>query len=185
MAAFGEAGARTWLESQGRAWGWLAGLGLLVADLVLPVPATSVISALGYGYGFALGGTLGAAGSFLCGSLAYELCRRCGQRAADRLLGADDRARAARIFSGGMGGWLVALSRWMPLLPEMTSCMAGLTGMPRRRFYAALGCGCLPMGLMFAAIGASGNARPGLALGLSAAVPAVLYLGAAGWLKRR
>lgn len=184
MATFGEAGARAWLESHGRAWGWLAGLGLLVADLVLPVPATSVISALGYGYGLVLGGLVGAAGSFLCGTVAYELCRRCGQRAADRLLGAEDRERAARIFGGNAGGWLVALSRWMPLLPEMTSCMAGLTGMPRRRFYAALTSGCLPMGLMFAAIGASGNDRPGLALGLSAAVPAVLYVAAARWIKR-
>ena len=40
MAQFGEAAARAWLMDYGRAWGWLAALGLLVADLVLPVPAT-------------------------------------------------------------------------------------------------------------------------------------------------
>ncbi len=184
MASFGDAGARSWLGAHGPTWGWLAGLGLLVADLVLPVPATSVISALGYLYGTLGGGAVGAAGSLLCGTIAYEGCRRFGQQAADRLLGAEDRARAARLFAGGTGGWLVALSRWMPLLPEMTSCMAGLTGMPRRRFYTALLCGCLPMALMFAAIGASGTDRPGLALALSAAVPALLYLAAARWLKR-
>ena len=185
MARFGEAGARTWLMEYGRAWGWLAALGLLMADLLLPVPATSVISALGYGYGTLAGGLIGASGSFLSGALAYELCRRSGQRAADRLLGPEDRERAARIFGGRMGGWLVALSRWMPLLPEMTACMAGLTGMPRRRFYTALACGCLPMGLTFAAIGATGNDRPGVALGLSVVVPGLLYALAALWLKRQ
>jgi uncharacterized membrane protein YdjX (TVP38/TMEM64 family) len=185
MARFGEAGDRLWLMEYGRAWGWLAALGLLMADLLLPVPATSVISALGYGYGSLAGGLIGAAGSFLSGTLAYELCRRCGLRAADRLLGREDRERAARIFGGRMGGWLVALSRWMPLLPEMTACMAGLTGMPRRRFFTALACGCLPMGLTFAAIGASGTDRPGLALALSVLVPGVLYAVAALWLKRQ
>lgn len=185
MDRFGDEGARIWLMEYGRAWGWLAALGLLMADLLLPVPATSVISALGYGYGTVAGGLIGASGSFLSGALAYELCRRSGQRAADRLLGPEDRERAARIFGGRMGGWLVALSRWMPLLPEMTACMAGLTGMPRRRFFTALACGCLPMGLTFAAIGATGTDRPGLALSLSVVVPGVLYALAALWLKRQ
>lgn len=183
MSRFSGDGARLWLAEHGWRWGWLAALGLLVSDLVLPVPATSVISALGYGYGALLGGLIGAAGSFLAGALAYELCRRCGVRAADRLLGPQDRERASRVFAGGAGGWFVALSRWMPLLPEMTACMAGLTGMARRRFYVALGCGCAPMALMFATIGATGLERPGLALTLSAVVPAVLYGVAVWWLK--
>lgn len=180
LTRFGSEGARMWLADRGLAWGWLMGLFLLMADLVLPVPATSVISALGFVYGAVGGGLIGAAGSFLSGVGAYELCRRGGGRAADRLLGERDRKRAARIFAGTMGGWLVALSRWMPLLPEMVACMAGLTGMPRRRFYVALGCGCVPMGLMFAMIGAAGLERPGLALLLSAVVPGGLY-GLAVW----
>lgn len=177
--------ARVWLEQHGQGWGLAAGTGLLVADLVLPVPATSVISALGYLYGGMAGGLAGAAGSFLSGGIAYELCRKGGDRAALYLLGPRDQERARRIFAGGSGGWLVALSRWMPLLPEMTCCMAGLTLMDRRRFYLALASGCLPVGLVFGAIGASGVERPGLGLALSAGVPAVLYFAAAWWLKRR
>jgi uncharacterized membrane protein YdjX (TVP38/TMEM64 family) len=181
---FSPAGARDWLADYGQAWGWLAALGLLIGDLVLPIPATGVMSALGYVYGTWIGGLTGAAGSFLSGVTAYELCRWGGQGAADRLLGPGDQARAERIFSGGLGGWMVALSRWMPLLPELTACMAGLTRMPRRRFLPALACGCVPMGLVFAAIGASGAERPGLAVGLSVLVPAVCYAATAWWLKR-
>ena len=183
-AQFTAEAARGWLAEYGMRWGWLAAMGLLVADLVLPVPATGVMSALGYVYGTWWGGLAGAAGSFLSGVVAYELCRAGGQRAADRLLGPADQERARRVFSGGLGGWMVALSRWMPLLPELTACMAGLTGMPRRRFLPALACGCVPMGLVFAAVGASGTERPMLAIGLSVLIPAVLYAGTAAWMKR-
>lgn len=179
------AGTRDWLAVYGWQWGWLAALVLLSADLVLPVPATGVMSGLGYVYGFPLGGAIAAGGSFFSGALAYWLCRRWGARVAGKLLGERDRERGERLFAGGAGGWLVALSRWMPLLPEVVACMAGLTGMPPRRFYLSLACGCIPMGFVFAAIGAAGTDRPGLAIGLSILIPAVLYGIVALWLKKR
>ncbi|MFZ4767701.1 MAG: hypothetical protein ACOYMN_22360, partial [Roseimicrobium sp.] len=40
-------------------WGWLGGLALLVSDLILPIPSTVIISALGLAYGWAVGGLLG------------------------------------------------------------------------------------------------------------------------------
>lgn len=181
MARFG--GAGHWLADSGEVWGWLVGLGLLVSDLLMPVPATAVISGLGFVYGMWLGGLIGMTGSFLSGLLAYEACRRGGTRAAEWLLGPAERKKAEQIFAGGTGGWLVALSRWLPVLPEMTCCMAGLTGMPRRRFVLALASGCLPMAMVFAAIGATGSERPGMALGLSAVAPALLYGGAVWWMK--
>lgn len=182
MARFG--GSGEWLQQYGRNTGWLVGLGLLVSDLVLPVPATAVISALGFVYGALQGAAIGAAGSFLSGSLAYESCRAGGLRVVEWLLGPEDRVKAGRIFAGTSGGWLVALSRWLPLLPEMSCCMAGLTRMARRRFYTALACGCGPMALTFATIGSTGTDRPGLALALSALAPALLYGLAVWWLKR-
>lgn len=181
MARFG--GSGPWLQDYGRAWGWLAGLGLLTSDLVLPVPATAVISALGFVYGAGWGALIGASGSFLSGTLAYEACRGGGPRVVNWLLGPADLAKATRIFAGTSGGWLIALSRWLPLLPEMACCMAGLSRMPRRRFFTALACGCGPMAMVFATIGSTGTERPGLALGLSALAPALLYGAAVRWLK--
>jgi len=178
-------GAQSWLTAWGWKWGWLAAVILLSADLVLPVPATGVTSALGYVYGFWLGGAVAAGGSFLSGALAFLLCRRWGQRAAGRLLGEKDRERGTRLFAGGAGGWLVVLSRWMPLLPEVVACMAGLTGMPPRRFFVSLACGSIPMGFVFAAIGSAGAERPGLAILLSVLIPAILYGAVALWLRRR
>jgi uncharacterized membrane protein YdjX (TVP38/TMEM64 family) len=61
------------------------------------------------------------------------------------------------------------------VLPEAVACLAGLAQMPFRVFFIALLCGCVPLGFTFAAIGALGVERPGLAVALSALVPVALY----------
>jgi uncharacterized membrane protein YdjX (TVP38/TMEM64 family) len=182
---YGVDAVREWLGGPGRQWGWVLAELLLVGDLVLPVPATAVMSGLGYVYGWLLGGVMAAAGSFLSGAVAYGLCRRFGERAARRLMGPEDFERGRRLFGGEAGGWLVAMSRCLPLMPEVVACMAGLSGMPARRFLVALGCGSVPLGFVFAAAGAAGQDDPMVALGLSAGIPVVLYLASRVVMKRR
>jgi uncharacterized membrane protein YdjX (TVP38/TMEM64 family) len=169
----GEAGVR-WLRGWGP-YGWLAVIALLVGDVFLPIPATPVMSAAGYLYGAVTGGIVSATGSFLAGLVAYGLCRQLGRGVAVWLAGGADLARADQLFRHS-GPWLVALSRWMPLLPEVVSCLAGMTRMPFCTFALALGCGCVPMGFAYAAIGAAGQDHPYLALILSAVVPGLLWL---------
>lgn len=172
-----------WLTLDGsaamiRGWGtlgWLAVIALLVGDLFLPIPATPVMSAAGYVYGWLVGGLVAATGSFLAGTTAYLLCRRFGHGVAERIVGAEDLARGHALFER-RGPWLVALSRALPVLPEVIACLAGLTEMPARAFFVSLACGSLPLGFVYAAIGAAGVDRPGLALGLSAAIPVGLWL---------
>jgi uncharacterized membrane protein YdjX (TVP38/TMEM64 family) len=169
----------TWLTIAGAAgvirnWGWLAVIVLLIADLFLPIPATPVMSAAGYVYGVAIGGVLSVVGTFLAGLTAYGLCRALGHRAAEWLAGKDGLARGERLFAKH-GPWLVALSRALPVLPEVVACLAGLTRMPFGRFVLSLACGSLPMGFIYAAIGAAGVDRPVLALVLSAALPVALW----------
>jgi len=172
------AGSVIWLEGGG-SWAWLTGISLLVGDLVLPVPGTLVISALGYIYGVLLGGLIAAVGLVLAGLLGYGAGRLCGERFARRWLGERDYEMGKRLFGRG-GGWAVALSRALPVLPEVISCTAGLVRMPIRRFAVALICGSLPMGFLFAAIGNSGKDAPEWAIALSLLLPAGLW-----WLASR
>ncbi|MCH2583294.1 MAG: VTT domain-containing protein [Planctomycetes bacterium] len=79
-------------------------------------------------------------------------------------------------LSGRVGGWAVALSRWMPLLPEVVACFAGLVRMPPGKYFAALACGSIPMGFAFAVMGHMGADRPLQTIVLSAVVPALLWL---------
>lgn len=163
-----------WLQSAG-SWGWAAGIGLLLIDLLLPVLGTVVMSALGLIYGWWWGGVISAIGSVGAGLLAYGLCYRLGRKAAVWLAGEKGLEEGERLFGGETGGWLVALSRWMPVLPEVVACMAGISRMPFPRFVAALCAGSIPMGFVFAWIGHAGESQPGLALGLSACLPPIIW----------
>lgn len=170
----GPESGEAWFARFGR-WAWLPALGLLLGDLLLPIPATAVIASLGYLYGPLLGGFIGSFGVIGSGLIAYGLCRSLGERAAIRLLGARDYKRGQRFF-GKTGAWLIALSRWMPLLPEVVACMAGLSRMPFYRFFSAVCCGSVPLGFVYAAIGARGLESPGLALVVSLVLPPILWV---------
>ena len=183
-ALFERESTEQWLEGIGWEFAWLVGIGLLVADLLLPIPGTVVMAALGYVYGFWLGGMIAASGSMLAGLLAYGACRKVGRRAAEWIAGKEDLARGELLFAGSAGGWIVTLSRWMPVMPEVIACLAGLAHMPFRRFAVALACGSLPLGFTFAAIGSWGHENPRLALVLSAVLPPVLWASIGPFVRR-
>lgn len=173
MEMFSQTATITWLSQYGKL-AWLVAIVLLMVDLVLPLPATIVIAALGYIYGPVAGGLIGGAGSFMAGSLGYWLCRLLGENTAIRLLGKRDYVRGKKI-SGSVGGWVVVLSRWLPVFPEVIACMAGLTRMPARYFHGALLCGSLPLGFTYAAVGSTGVEHPLLAIVLSAGIPPLIW----------
>ena len=156
--------------------GWLLVVGLLVLDVFLPVPATAALAALGMTYGPWLGGLYGCLGTFLAGSLGYGLCRLAKERVALFLVGDTGMAMGKRFFSRS-GAWAIALSRWTILLPELLSCFAGLVRMPAKTYFAALLCGVTPMCFAYAWLGSTEAAQenPLLVLGLSAAVPVLLW----------
>jgi uncharacterized membrane protein YdjX (TVP38/TMEM64 family) len=172
--SFTPEGAAAWLAGYGQ-WAGVAGILLLMSDLVLPIPATAVMAALGFVYGPATGGLVASLGSFLSGALGYLLCRWFGRPLAARLLGPEDLIAGERLFAR-VGGWLVVWSRWLPVFPEVIACMAGLSRMPPLAFFAALACGSLPLGFAFAMIGHAGVDHPVLALALSAVLPPLLWL---------
>jgi uncharacterized membrane protein YdjX (TVP38/TMEM64 family) len=172
-------GARVWMEGFG-AWAWAAGVALLVSDLVLPIPSTVVMSALGWMYGWFWGGLISVTGSVLSGCVAYGLSRYLGRSVAVWIAGEDGLSKAHTLFEKG-GGWLVAVSRGLPVLPEAVACLAGLAKMPWRAFWMALVCGSLPLGFAFAAIGSVGHQSPGLAVALSVVVPAGMWWAARKW----
>ncbi|MBT5927055.1 MAG: VTT domain-containing protein [Verrucomicrobia bacterium] len=162
-----------WLKQYGR-WGWLVALILLMGDLFLPIPSTAVMSGLGLVYGPLWGGLIGSTGSVCSGMIAYGLCRLFGEKAVVKLLGKDDQARGKELFLQ-YGGWLVALSRWLPLLPEVIACMAGFLRMPWPTFLIALICGALPMAFTFALVGHMGSDHPTASIMLSALAPPILW----------
>jgi uncharacterized membrane protein YdjX (TVP38/TMEM64 family) len=168
----GEEGVKR-LQGYG-SYAWLFGVGLIVSDLVLPVPSTAVTAGLGMIYGPWLGGLIGGLGSILAGLVAYGGCRLLGQRAQDFLVGPANLEKLGRFFTK-YGLWAIALSRWMPLLPEALCCLAGMARMRFGPFLAALACGSLAMGFAFSFLGMAYLDRPVVGLVISALIPLAVW----------
>jgi uncharacterized membrane protein YdjX (TVP38/TMEM64 family) len=165
-------------------WAWAAGVVLIWADLVLPVPQTVVITALGVIYGTVLGGLLGSVGQITGGLLGYVLMLTSARRMVKRFVGPQSLNRMESLFERG-GGWAIVLTRSLPYsIPEAMVFLAGLAGMPTRKFTAALALGSVPTAFAFAAIGAGWADQPILALVVSYVLP-ILLLPVALFLMRR
>jgi uncharacterized membrane protein YdjX (TVP38/TMEM64 family) len=162
-------------------WAWALGIALIWADVVLPVPQTAVIAALGIIYGTFLGAVLGSLGLITGGLLGYLLMLTSARRYVQRLVGPRSLHKLERLFDQG-GAWAIVLTRSLPYsVPEAMVFLAGLAGMPTGKFVAALTIGSVPTAFVFAAIGAGWAHQPIVALAVSYVlpiflVPIVLYV---------
>jgi uncharacterized membrane protein YdjX (TVP38/TMEM64 family) len=78
------------------------------------------------------------------------------------------------VFDRG-GAWAIVLTRSLPYsVPEAMVLLAGVAGMPMRKFIAALASGSVPTGFAFAAIGAGWSDQPIRALLVSYLLPVLL-----------
>jgi uncharacterized membrane protein YdjX (TVP38/TMEM64 family) len=156
------------------AWAWAVGIALICADLVLPIPQTVVIAALGIIYGTVLGGLLGSVGLITGGLLGYVLMLTSARRMAKHFVGPRSLNTIESLFERA-GAWAIVLTRSLPYsIPEAMVLLAGLAGVPLGRFTAALAVGSVPTAFVFAAIGAGWADQPILALVASYLLPILL-----------
>jgi len=154
-----------------RMWAWLLGIVAICADLVLPVPQSAVIAALGIVYGTAAGGLFGSMGLIAGGLLGYAIARRFGRGAVTRLVGESSLEKVEGLFDRA-GTWAIVLTRSLPYsLPEAIVFVAGLGSMQLRKFLLALSLGSIPTGFVFAAIGAGWDEQPAIALAIGYLLP--------------
>jgi len=161
-----------WLQGFGF-WAALVGIALLAGDIFLPLPASGIMAALGVIFGPWFGGLVAAIGNFLAGAIAFGCCRAFGAPAVRRLVGEQAMARDREQFLR-IGIWLVAGCRALPVLPEITSCLAGVYGMPWTRFAAALAIGAALTGFGFAILGYWGRSDPAMIVILATLLPPLL-----------
>ncbi len=139
-------------------------IGVLAADLVLPVPS-SLVATLG---GAELGVVFGTACAFLglsAGSFAgWWAGRAAGVRALAGLEAAD--RRELERNQRRLGPLLVVLTRPLPLVAEAAALLAGGSGMPLRDFLPAAASGNLAIALVWSAAGAVGRSADSLPMAL-------------------
>jgi uncharacterized membrane protein YdjX (TVP38/TMEM64 family) len=138
------------------AGGWLAaaiGVGLLVGDVVLPVPASLVMLAHGALFGVPAGTALSAAGGVGATLVGFAIGRR-GRGWVERTVRAGDRVRVERLMRE-WGDAAVIASRPIPILAETVAVVAGTTGMGWARVTLLGAAGVLPTAAVYALAGAS------------------------------
>jgi len=130
----------------------LAGVALLVADVVLPVPSAGVMIAQGAVFGLVAGSLLSLVGGTGATAAAYLLGRR-GRGLVERLV-TPGQQRRAEEFLDRHGVWAIVVSRPLPMLAETVAIIAGTSRVSLRSAVLAGAVGNVVPAVAYAAVGA-------------------------------
>jgi uncharacterized membrane protein YdjX (TVP38/TMEM64 family) len=186
-AAWEGANVVEYLRSQGPLAAVVA-VGLICADLFVPMPSGAIMAALGLIYGMWVGGLIATFASFMAGLVGYTLCRAIGPRAAAWIASDSEIARLSGFFER-TGMWAIAVSRLLPWIPEIIACLAGLSRMSFARFATGNLIGSVAVGFLNAYFGSHGETDPEtLAVVIALPyflIPVFLLILAGGFLTKR
>ena len=160
-----------------------AGVGLLVADVLLPVPASLVMILHGALFGVVGGTLLSLAGAVGAALFGFWIGRRGGPLLA-RLVPEDERRRADALLQE-WGDLAILVTRPVPILAETTAILAGASPMGWGRMLLSTLAGSLPAALLYALTGATARSLDNAALvfGLVLLVAGLFWL-TGRWMRR-
>lgn len=142
-----EDNVRAWIEAANNLSA-LTVMGVIIAllfiDLFVAVPTLTIVILGGYFLGAEFGFAAAMIGSSLAAFGGYAICARWGEAALARVMRDEAKRRDMRSAFEAHGPGMVLLARAAPILPEVTACMAGLTGMPILRFALLWAIGTTP-----------------------------------------
>ncbi|MGY1690639.1 TVP38/TMEM64 family protein [Geodermatophilus sp. SYSU D01105] len=152
----------------------LLGVGLLTADVVLPVPSSAVMVGHGALFGVVPGAALSLVGGVSATVVGFAVGRR-GRGVLERGTTPAQRVRADRLLTR-WGPWAVVVSRAVPVLAETVAVLAGTSSMRWPVLVLAGAAGTALPACLYAAAGAGAGAAAGtaLAVGLGLALAAAL-----------
>lgn len=171
--------SQAWLR-QGGPGAAALGVGLLVADVFLPVPSSVVMIAHGALFGVAMGTLLSLAGSVGAAVVGFAIGRR-GERLLERLVSPAEKAHADALLAR-WGVLAVVVTRPVPLLAETVAILAGASPLRWTQLAGASVAGALPSCLLYALTGATTRSFGG---GAAMFAAALAVAGLLWWLGRR
>lgn len=142
-----------WLNQRGGAVAAATGVGLLIADVFLPVPSSLVMIAHGALFGVWAGTALSLAGSVGATLFGFALGRRGGPLLT-RMVSAGEKAKADALLAK-WGALAILITRPVPLMAETVSILAGASPMGWGRMALAALAGSAPAALLYALTGAT------------------------------
>jgi uncharacterized membrane protein YdjX (TVP38/TMEM64 family) len=170
-----------WLRHRGVAAA-LVGVGLLIADIVLPVPSSLIMVAHGAVFGVYTGTLLSLAG---CegAALAGFAIGRSGGTLLEKLVTKQERERVNRMLDR-WGALAIVITRPVPLLAETVAILAGASPMGWGRAALAALVGSLPPALVYALTGAvAGSFQNGAVMFVLVIIVTGIFWLAARWIE--
>ncbi len=154
---------------------------VLASDVFLPVPSGPLSTLAGSQLGFLLGTAASTLGMTLGGVVAFALARRWGWPLAERLTSKEQRSSMSQAASQ-QGGWMVLLTRPLPILAEACVLLVGALQMRWRAFLPVLVASNLVVAGIYSVLGQSAGQQDWLpaAVCVSIALPGLV----AWWWKR-
>ena len=110
---------------------------LLFADLFVAIPTLTICILAGYFLGFGLGVIAALIGVTLAGVCGYWISRFYGDTFLRKLLKDEQQRQQLNASFQQHGFVMILLCRAVPILPEVSACLAGMTLMPFLRFMLA------------------------------------------------
>lgn len=167
-----------WLAAGDRstAVSWIA-FSLLVADVLLPVPSSLVITSLSFIVGPVAAWTVSFLGLSAGAALGYGVGRALGPAAVRALVG-EHEGRRLDAWMTRHGCWVIAACRAVPVLAEASLIVAGAARLSVARSLSTAAAASALVPLPYVALGsaASTNTMFIVAFGLSIALSGVLWL---------
>jgi len=131
----------------------LAVIGLLFVDLFIAIPTMTVAIMAGFFLGWPLGAAAAITGFSLAGVIGYAISRRYGWRLLNRIYKDKNKLDEMHQTFSAYGPAMLIICRAMPILPEVSCCMAGATRMSFRKFLTMYGLGTIPYALIITYVG--------------------------------
>ena len=148
-------------------------IGLLAADVFVPIPSSVIMILSGAAFGIWWGALVAFIGSIGGEWLGFEIARRYGSAWASRFIGNAREVERMNAMLARHGAAAVAVTRPLPVVMETMSLVAGISTMKRRTFLLASVIGTAPIVVIYAYAGAMSRETGSL-------LPAVVILIAVG-----
>ncbi len=144
---------KLWLEAAMELSPWIVGsiiVALMMVDLFIAIPTLSLTILSGFFLGVELGVFYSSIGMIGAGTMGYVISRFHGDKLL-RFVSSEEaqREEMIRIFTT-FGPFSLMLCRAAPMLPEVTSCLAGVTKMPYWKYLLFYSVGTLPYAVIAA-----------------------------------
>ncbi|GAA0349459.1 hypothetical protein GCM10009092_12320 [Bowmanella denitrificans] len=153
---------------------------LLFADLFIAIPTLTITLLSGYFLGPLFGALSAILGLSLAGIGGYAISYRFGDKLLNLLLKDAAKRKEATDTFVRHGAIVILLARAMPILPEVSACLAGISKMHFGKFMLLWLCSAVPYAVIGAYAGAlSSMDNPKPAILAAVGITTVLWL---GWL---